>query len=164
MVLQQIISVERFATLFATKRFPVSVRCHMPLQAVVVLRSLTTYRTIMQPPSCLMYDVRLISISALGLKTFSVETKNVFYNDFWVPPPSLVQGHKLCREKVTMDTVCYEGGLICLGVSSHYITSLVCNQVQLQIIFSFKVFSTFGTLEPSKWMVSGVVSSEITHV
>lgn len=58
-----------------------------------------------------MYDVRLISISALGLKTFSVETKNVFYNDFWIPPPSLVQGHKLCREKVTMDTVCYEGGL-----------------------------------------------------
>lgn len=54
--------------------------------------------------------------------------------------------------------------LICLDVSSHYITSLVCNQVQLQIIFSFKVFSTFGTLEPSKWMVSGVVSSEITHV
>lgn len=35
----------------------------------------------------------------------------MFYNDFWVPPPSLVQGHKLCREKVTMDTVCYEGGL-----------------------------------------------------
>lgn len=35
----------------------------------------------------------------------------MFYNDFWVPPPSLVQDHKLCRVKVDMDTVCYDGGL-----------------------------------------------------
>lgn len=64
----------------------------MPLEVMAVLRSYT-----------LWYDKRVES-----LNIFHTDKSNVvFYNDFGVSPPSSV----LCRVKVDMDNVCYDGGL-----------------------------------------------------